>query len=121
MNEKELIQTWNEQRNNLVKSQFVSVVIIGIALVLLATGQFTNASDQVKLFALAAVGTTGILSLISQLAIVREASMVVKDLAGATTNTGKIIAASGSYVGLTQAVMVIFGIAIFALLALAIY
>lgn len=121
MNEKDLIQTWNEQRNNLVKSQFVSVVIIGIALALLATGQFSDASDQVKLFALAAVGTTGILSLISQLAIIREASMVVKDLSSATTNTGKIIAASGSYVFLTQVVMVVFGITIFALLALALY
>jgi hypothetical protein len=61
------------------------------------------------------------LSLISQLAIVREASMVVKDLAKAKTNTGKIIAASGSYLQLTQVVMVGFAIALFAVMAVAIY
>jgi hypothetical protein len=73
------------------------------------------------LLALAAVASTGILSLISQLAIVREASMVVKDLAKAKTNTGKIIAASGSYLQLTQVVMVGFAIALFAVMAVAIY
>jgi hypothetical protein len=73
------------------------------------------------LLALAAVATTGILSLISQLAIVREASMVVKDLAKAKTNTGKIIAASGSYLQLTQVVMVGFAIALFAVMVVAIY
>ena len=70
---------------------------------------------------LAAVGTTGILSLISQLAIIREAGMIVKDLAKAKTNTGKIIAASGSYLQLTQVVMVLFGIGLFALIVSAIW
>jgi hypothetical protein len=80
-----------------------------------------NTSDEIRLLALAAVASTGILSLISQLAIVREASMVVKDLAKAKTNTGKIIAASGSYLQLTQVVMVGFAIALFAVMAVAIY
>jgi hypothetical protein len=80
-----------------------------------------NTSDEIRLLALAAVASTGILSLITQLAIVREASMVVKDLAKAKTNTGKIIAASGSYLQLTQVVMVGFAIALFAVMAVAIY
>jgi hypothetical protein len=47
--------------------------------------------------------------------------MVVKDLSKAKTNTGKIIAASGSYLQLTQVVMVGFAIALFAVMAVAIY
>jgi hypothetical protein len=97
------------------------VIIISAVVALIATGQFATASDEVRLAALAAVGTTGILSLISQFAIIREASMVVKDLAKAKSNTGKIIAASGAYVQLTHVVMVVLAIGLFVLLALAIY
>lgn len=121
MDEVTLINTWNAQRKSIAYSQLVSVIIISAVVALIATGQFVTTSDEVRLAALAAVGTTGILSLISQFAIIREASMVVKDLAKAKSNTGKIIAASGAYLQLTQVVMVVFAIGLFVLLALAIY
>ena len=121
MDEVTLINIWNAQRKNIAKAQLSSVIIITAVVYLISTGAFASTTDEIRLAALAAVGTTGILSLISQLAIIREASMVVKDLAKAKTNTGKIIAASGSYLQLTQVVMVVFGIGLFVLLALAIY
>lgn len=121
MDEVTLINIWNTQRKNIAKSQLVSVIIITAVVYLIATGAFASTTDEIRLVALAAVGTTGILSLISQLAIIREAAMVVKDLAKAKSNTGKIIAASGSYLQLTQVVMVAFAILLFALMVVAIY
>ncbi|MFM1985909.1 MAG: hypothetical protein RIS18_126, partial [Actinomycetota bacterium] len=121
MDEVTLINIWNAQRKSIAHAQIVSVIIISAVVALIATGQFATAADDVKIAALAAVGTTGILSLISQFAVIREARMIVKDLAKAKSNTGKIIAASDSYLQLTQVVMVIFGIGLFALLASAIW
>ena len=121
MDEVTLINIWNAQRKSIAHAQLVSVIIISAVVALIATGQFATTSDEVRLAALIAVGTTGILSLISQFAIIREASMVVKDLAKAKSNTGKIIAASGGYLQLTQVVMVVFAIGLFAALAIAIY
>ena len=121
MDEVTLINIWNAQRKSIAHAQLVSVIIISAVVALIATGQFATTSDEVRLAALVAVGTTGILSLISQFAIIREASMVVKDLAKAKSNTGKIIAASGAYLQLTQVVMVVFAIGLFAALAVAIY
>jgi lysylphosphatidylglycerol synthetase-like protein (DUF2156 family) len=121
MDEATLINIWNNQRKNIAKSQLVSVIIITAVIYLIVTNQFASTTDEVRLVALAAVGTTGILSLISQLAIIREASMIAKDLAKAKSNTGKIIAASTGYLQLTQVVMVVFAIGLFALMAVAIY
>jgi hypothetical protein len=121
MNEETLINMWNAKRKGIAHSQIVSVIMIATVVALVATGQFATASDDIKIMALAAVGTTGILSLISQLAIIREAGMIVKDLAKAKTNTGKIISASGSYLQLTQVVMVLFGLGLFALIVGAIW
>ena len=121
MDEATLVNIWNAKRKSIAHSQIVSVIMIATVVALVATGQFANTTDEIRLLALTAVATTGILSLISQLAIVREASMVVKDLAKAKTNTGKIIAASGSYLQLTQVVMVVFALALFAVMAVAIY
>ena len=121
MDEATLVNIWNAKRKSIAHSQIVSVIMIATVVALVATGQFANTTDEIRLLALTAVATTGILSLISQLAIVREASMVVKDLAKAKTNTGKIIAASGLYLQLTQVVMVGFAIALFAVMAVAIY
>ena len=121
MDEVTLINIWNAQRKSIAHAQLVSVIIISAVVALIATGQFATTSDEVRLAALVAVGTTGILSLISQFAIIREASMVVKDLAKAKSNTGKIIAASGGYLQLTQVVMVVFALGLFAALAVAIY
>jgi hypothetical protein len=121
MDEVTLINIWNAQRKSIAHAQLISVIIISAVVALIATGQFANSSDDVKIAVIAAIGTTGILSLISQFAIIREAKMVVKDLAKAKSNTGKIIAASGAYLQLTQVVMVIFAIGLFALLIGAIW
>jgi lysylphosphatidylglycerol synthetase-like protein (DUF2156 family) len=121
MEETTLISNWNHLRKNIAQSQMISVIILAVALFLVATGQLASASNEVKLFALAVVATTGILSLISQFAVIREAAAVTQDLASAKTNTGKLISVSGSYLKLTQFVMVVFAIAVFVLLVLAIY
>jgi lysylphosphatidylglycerol synthetase-like protein (DUF2156 family) len=121
MDEATLINTWNAQRKSIAHSQLVSVIIISAVVALVATGQFATTTDEVRLAALVAVGTTGLLSLISQFAIIREASMVVKDLAKAKSNTGKIIGASGAYLQLTAVVMVVFAIGLFVTLVQAIY
>ncbi len=121
MDEVTLINIWNAKRKSIAQSQLVSVIMIATVVALVSNGQFANTTDEIRLLALTEVATTGILSLISQLAIVREASMVVKVFAKAKTNTGKIIAACGSFLHVTHVVMVGFAIALFADIAVAIY
>lgn len=121
MDEATLVKKWNTLRKDIAQSQMISVVMLAVVLVLVATGQFADASNEVKLFALAVLGTTGALSLISQLAVIREANAVTKDLASAKSDVGKLISVSGAYLRLTQVVMVLFAIVIFGLLILAIY
>lgn len=116
-----LISNWNTLRKSIIQSQMSSVIILAVALYLVATGAFTNADFEVKLFAVVVLVTTGSLSLINQFAAVREGAAVVKDLSGSGSALEGAIAASARYVQLTQAVLAVFALAVIAVFALAIF
>ncbi len=121
MNEVALIGHWNELRKTIIRAQMVSVVMLGVVLALVATGQFTNASVEVKIFAIVILATTGVLSLINQFAVLREGSAIVQDLTDMQSATAKTVAASGNFMKLTQFAMAASAVAIFILFIVAIF
>lgn len=121
MKEKHLIQNWNQLRSNIIQAQLASVIILSVVVFLVVNGEFSGASDEVKLFTLAVLAATGILSLVSQFAAIREAEAITRDLKKSDSLTGRLISVSAPFLKLTRFVMALFGIGIFALLVLAIY
>jgi hypothetical protein len=121
MDSSALIATWNTLRNTIIKSQMSSVIILAIALYLVATGEFANATAQVKLFAVAVVVTTGALSLINQFAAIREGSALIKDMKESGSALETSIASSARFVGLTQAALAMSALATLVLFVVAIY
>jgi hypothetical protein len=122
MNEKDLLQLWNDKRSQIISAQMApSLVLIGI-LVIAGFGQFDGATDAVKYLAIAVAAATGILAVISQYAAIREASALVADIAklsgkGAlATKVGE----SGKFLSLTAAIIVALSATIFALVVTAV-
>lgn len=114
MNEKDLVTLWNDKRRQLIHAQLHSVIALSVVTALVLFGAFSVAPTIVAIFALLFLVTVGGLSVLSQFAIIREAKSVVEEL-GAHENTGavaKTIAASGTYLTLTQALMAVFSIAL---------
>ena len=121
MDSSALITTWNTLRNTIIKSQMSSVIILAIALYLVATGAFADATAEVKLFAVAVVVTTGALSLINQFAAIREGSALIKDMKASGSALETSIASSARFVGLTQAALAMSALATLVLFVVAIY
>jgi hypothetical protein len=120
MNEKDLVETWNDMRKQIIQAQFQSVIALSVVTVLSVMGYFSSVSDTVALLALAFLVTVGSLGVLNQFAIIREAKALVEDLKGHSSQgaMGKTISGSGSYLTLTQGLMVVFSIALVVLFAL---
>jgi len=122
MNEKELLQLWNEKRSQIISAQMApSLVLIGI-LVIAGFGKFDGATDAVKYLAIAVAAATGILAVISQYAAIREASALVADIAklsGPSALAAKV-GESGKFLSLTSVIIVALSAAIFALVVTAV-
>jgi hypothetical protein len=115
------IGTWTILRKSIVQSQMLSVIVLSVALVLVATGQFMGATLEVKAFALTVLVTTGALSVINQFAAIREGFAVAKDLAGATSATEMVIASSVKFLRLTQVMLIVFSLTTLVFFVLAIF
>ena len=120
MNEKDLVDTWNDMRKQIIQAQFQSVIALSVVTVLSVMGYFSGVSTTVALLALAFLVTVGSLGVLNQFAIIREAKALVEDLKGHSAQgaMGKTISGSGSYLTLTQGLMVVFSIALVVLFAL---
>jgi hypothetical protein len=82
MNEKELIQTWNDLRNSLIKAQLAPTLFLGLILALGTTGHLDKSSPSgLRIFAIGLVLTSGIFSAISILSTNRDAQWVIDSLA----------------------------------------
>lgn len=123
MNEKELIDLWNDKRKQLIKAQLHSVITIAVITVLAVMGYFESASPEAKFFALLFLGTIGGLGILTQFAVIREAKALAnqlqthKDLGA----IAKQISVSGIYLNMTQVLMAVFSVALligFAILVL---
>jgi len=120
MNEKDLVDTWNDMRKQIIQAQFQSVIALSVVTVLSVMGYFSGVSTTVALLALAFLVTVGTLGVLNQFAIIREAKALVEDLKGHSAQgaMGKTISGSGSYLTLTQGLMAVFSIALVVLFAL---
>ena len=120
MNEKDLVDTWNDMRKQIIQAQFQSVIALSVVTVLSVMGYFSGVSTTVALLALAFLVTVGSLGVLNQFAIIREAKALVEDLKGHSAQgaMGRTISGSGSYLTLTQGLMAVFSIALVVLSAL---
>ena len=121
MDSSALVGTWNTLRKSIINSQMSSVIMLAVTLALVATGQFVNATAEVKLFAVIVLVTTGALSLINQFAAIPEGSAVIKDMKESGSALEATISSSARFVNLTQAAMAIFAAATIVLFVVAIY
>ena len=122
MDEKNLLDLWNTKRSQIIKAQMApNLMLIGI-FVLAAFGKFDGASDAAKYLAIGVAATTGILSMITQYATIREAEALIVDLKRVTnpSELSKKIASSRGLVSLFAIAVVGLGIAVFALVVWAV-
>jgi hypothetical protein len=81
MDEKELINIWNQQRVIRVKSQLAPTVLLSAVLALAATGNLNNNTDlTLKLFVIGLVASGGVFSVTAMLAAIDDSLSVVKAL-----------------------------------------
>ena len=81
MEEKNLIQLWNDQRAARIKSQLAPTLLLSVVLALTTTGHLTKATDQtLKLFAIGLVVAGGVFSVTAMVGAVRDGAAVIASL-----------------------------------------
>ena len=122
MDEKNLLDLWNTKRSQIIKAQMApNLMLIGI-FVLAAFGKFDGATDGAKYLTIGVAATTGILSMITQYATIREAEALMIDLnrLDKPSEIAKKVATSRGLVSLFAIAIVGLGIAVFALVVWAV-
>jgi hypothetical protein len=122
MDEVTLLKLWNQKRNSVITAQIApALVLIGI-FVTAAFGKFETASDGAKYLTLGVAAATGILAIISQYAAIREAEVLLVDLRRLTnaSELSKKIADSRGLLSLSAIAIVGLGLAVMALVILAV-
>ena len=120
MNEKDLIELWNDKRRQIISAQMPAVVALAVITVMAMLGYFDGEYTYGKSFAALFLVSVGALSVVNQLAVIREGQMIVQDLQ-AVDNPSALatkIAASSSYLVYTRALMIIFSLALLVVLVL---
>ena len=114
MDEKTLIELWNDKRRQIISAQMPSVIALAVVTVMAMMGYFDGAYTYATSFAAVFLVSVGGLSVLNQFAIIREARSVVNDLKAMDklSGVGRDIASSGSFLGYTQVLMTVFSIAI---------
>jgi hypothetical protein len=120
MVEKDLVELWNDKRRQIIAAQMPSVIALSVLTVLAMMGYFDGAYTYAVSFAAVFLVTVGSLSVLNQLAVIREAKSIVRDLQALENPSGvaRDIAASGSYLRLTEVLMVVFSLALLLALVL---
>lgn len=109
MDEKTLLQLWNEKRSQIISAQLAPALVLIAVLITAGFGKFEMASDGVKYLAIAITAVTGFLAVVTQYATIREAEQLILDLKkvvnpSALSNT---IADSRSFLSLTAIALVL--------------
>jgi hypothetical protein len=120
--EKDLVELWNDKRRQIISAQTPSVIALGVITVMAMMGYFEGDYTYAVSFASLFLVTAGSLSVLNQFAIIREAKSIVRDLQALSNPSGvaRDIAASGSYLRYTQALMIVFSLALLLALILVI-
>lgn len=114
MQEKDLIELWNDKRRQIISAQMHSVIALAVLTVMALMGYFEGAYSYAISFAGVFLVTVGSLSVLNQFAVIREARSLVKDIQGIEnpSRVSRDIAASGSYLSYTQILMTVFSLAL---------
>jgi hypothetical protein len=117
MDEKDLIKLWNGMRSQIITAQFAPALVLTALVALASFDKFDTASDATKFLAVGVAAITGILSMMSQYAAVREGQAVLVDLKNVKSKSelGKQIAGSGDLLKISAGAIIGFGFAVFAL------
>jgi hypothetical protein len=122
MDEKNLLELWNTKRSQVISAQMApTLMLIGI-FVLAAFGKFDGASSGAKYLTIGVAAATGILAIISQYATIREAEAMMIDLKRVEnpSELTKKVADSRGLLSLSAIAIVGLGVAVFALVVLAV-
>lgn len=123
MDERALLGLWNEKRMQIIIAQIAPALVLIAVFVLAAQGTFVEASDPARYLAIAVAAITGILAMISQIAVIREAEALMTDLGkiqGSSVLAQKV-ASSKSFLKLTLAAIIALGLIIFALVVWSVF
>lgn len=122
MNEQSLLELWNQKRMQIITAQVAPAFVLIAVFVLAAQGTFADATDGARYLAIGVAAVTGLLTIISQTAVIREAEALVRDLGKIENGSEitKIIAGSGNLIKLMGIVVVGSGLLIFALVVMAV-
>jgi hypothetical protein len=117
MDEKALIKLWNGMRSQIINAQMAPALVLTALVALASFDKFDAASDATKFLAVGVAAITGILSMMSQYAAVREGQAVLVDLKSVKSKSelGKQIAGSGDLLKISAGAIIGFGFAVFAL------
>jgi hypothetical protein len=110
MEEKNLIQVWNDQRAARIKSQLAPTLLLSVVLALTTTGHLTKQTDQtLKLFAIGLVLAGGVFSVTAMVAAVRDGAAVIASLKAlkGLSPLGKTISKSADTLWLTGGLFVV--------------
>ena len=117
MNEKALLELWNQKRSQIITAQIAPTLVLISILVVSVLGYFAGASDSAKILAIGVAAATGILAVISQYAAIREAKALIADInkIDEPSALAKKIGESNAFLALTAIAIVALSLAIFAL------
>jgi hypothetical protein len=122
MNEQSLLELWNQKRMQIITAQVAPAFVLIAIFVLSAQGTFANATDGARYLAIGVAAVTGLLTIISQTAVIREAEALVRDLGKIENGSAitKTIAGSGNLIKMMGIVVVGSGLLIFALVVMSV-
>ena len=117
MSEEELLELWNAKRSQIIFGQIAPTLMLIAIFVMAAFGKFENATDATQYLTIGVAAATGILSIISQYAAIREGEALISDLKAIKkpSRLGQKIAESGDFLKLSALAVVGLGVAVFAL------
>lgn len=109
MDEKTLLQLWNDKRSQIISAQLTPALVLIAVLITAGFGKFEMATDAVKYLAIAITAVTGFLAVVTQYAAIREAEQLLLDLKKVVNPSAlsKIIADSRSFLSLTAIALVL--------------
>jgi low affinity Fe/Cu permease len=122
MSEEELLELWNAKRSQIINAQIAPTLMLIAVFVLAAFGKFENATDATQYLTIGVAAATGILSIISQYAAIREGEALIADLKAIKkpSRLAQKIADSGDLLKLSAIAVVGLGVAVFALVVWAV-
>ena len=117
MDEQALLRLWNEKRTQIILAQIAPALVLIAVFVLAAQGTFAGASDAGRYLTIAVAASTGLLAVVSQFAVIREAEALLQDLDRVANPSAltKKIASSRSFLSLTAVGVIGLSLLVFAL------